>query len=82
MKVMLFSLPILARRINQRQETLLDVGSGPTVYVAMCFREWVDKIYLSDFADSNRKELDRWRKKEQPYFDWLAVANSIAFSEV
>ncbi|VDO85945.1 unnamed protein product [Soboliphyme baturini] len=76
LKLPIAFLPSVAARLPHCS-TLLDVGSGPTVYVAMGFRHKVDNIYLSDFADQNRRELQNWCRGKAN-FDWRPTAEAIA----
>ncbi|XP_034995823.1 nicotinamide N-methyltransferase [Zootoca vivipara] len=51
-------------------DTLIDIGSGPTIYqfLSSCgsFRE----IIATDYTDQNRNEIKRWLKKDPEAFDW------------
>lgn len=76
LKIILFFLPNLAARMN-KCETLLDVGSGPAVYMALGFRNKVDEIYLSDYTEQNRRELRLW-KAGTPSFNWTPISKAIA----
>lgn len=45
MQMVLFYLPnIIARLPNCK--SLLDFGAGPTIHVAICFRNKVDEVYF------------------------------------
>lgn len=53
-RLSLFALPTFAYTIaNAHPErkgwTLADIGAGPTVYSAICFRDVVDRAYLADY---------------------------------
>ncbi|CAI5795390.1 nicotinamide N-methyltransferase-like [Podarcis lilfordi] len=54
-------------------DTLIDIGSGPTIYqfLSSCgsFRE----IIATDYTDQNREEIKRWLKKDPEAFDWSQV---------
>ncbi|KAK5968758.1 hypothetical protein GCK32_009614, partial [Trichostrongylus colubriformis] len=70
----LFALPVFAHCMLQamppdERETLLDIGAGPTVYTALCFRDVVKTIYLSDFLEKNLHVLRNWRNDVSAY-DW------------
>lgn len=80
MQVVLQLLPNFAYRLPKGRR-LLDVGSGPTVHVALCFREKMDEIYLSDFAQESRDEIRRWLKNDTNRFDWTPVTKFIALME-
>lgn len=51
-------------------ETLIDIGSGPTIYQLLAACEAFQDITMSDFTDRNREELLRWLKKDPGAFDW------------
>ena len=59
---------------------MLDVGAGPTIYVALCFRETFEKIYLADYVEQNLDELRVWADG-QSTFDWSGVIRSVTRSE-
>ncbi|XP_021093283.1 indolethylamine N-methyltransferase isoform X2 [Heterocephalus glaber] len=56
-----------------RGETLIDVGSGPTIYQVLAACEAFSDITLSDFTDRNREELQKWLRKDVGAFDWTPV---------
>uniref|UniRef100_A0A915IJ54 Uncharacterized protein n=1 Tax=Romanomermis culicivorax TaxID=13658 RepID=A0A915IJ54_ROMCU len=84
MHVVLTLLPNVVRRLPVGGR-LLDVGSGPTVHVAMCFRKTAQNIYLSDYSDDSRKELFHWllsyRYWPAEKFDWSSITKFIAERE-
>ncbi|NP_001075512.1 indolethylamine N-methyltransferase [Oryctolagus cuniculus] len=51
-------------------DTLIDIGSGPTIYQVLAACESFKDITLSDFTDRNREELAKWLKKEPGAYDW------------
>ncbi|KPP57364.1 phenylethanolamine N-methyltransferase-like [Scleropages formosus] len=51
-------------------ETLVDVGSGPTLYQVLSGCEVFGRVVLTDFLEANRRELQRWLAGEQGSFDW------------
>lgn len=79
MLVMLRFLPNVACRL-ERGGRLLDIGSGPTVHVALCFRNIVDEIYLSDYVEQNRDAIEKWRTNDVK-FDWSNVSKFISMLE-
>ncbi|CAD6190443.1 unnamed protein product [Caenorhabditis auriculariae] len=84
-RVSLFALPVFAHlmiqsmRPNER-ETLLDIGAGPTVYSALCFRDVAKKVYLSDYVDRNLDVLRKWTKGENT-IDWKPTIKVIIRTE-
>ncbi|CAD5220707.1 unnamed protein product [Bursaphelenchus xylophilus] len=84
-RLCLFALPTFAALLRkacppEERLRLLDVGAGPTVYSAVCFRNVVDQIFLSDFLQQNLNHLDDW-VKEKRAFDWRPVIKTIARCE-
>ncbi|XP_049641286.1 indolethylamine N-methyltransferase-like [Suncus etruscus] len=68
-----FSLECLHKTFGSgglRGETLIDIGSGPTIYQLLAACEAFQDITMSDFTDHNREELLRWLKKDPGAFDW------------
>lgn len=51
-------------------DTLIDIGTGPTIYQVLSACESFRDITLSDFTDRNREELDKWLKKKPGAYDW------------
>ncbi|CAN2391874.1 indolethylamine N-methyltransferase, partial [Pristimantis euphronides] len=56
-----------------RGDTLLDFGSGASIYQLLSACEVFDKIIVSDFLEQNRKEFQRWLKKDPDAFDWNPI---------
>ncbi|XP_056397987.1 nicotinamide N-methyltransferase-like isoform X2 [Hyla sarda] len=54
-------------------ETLLDFGTGPTIYQLLSACEVFDKIIVSDFLEQNCAELQKWLKKDPDAFDWTHI---------
>lgn len=79
MRIILHYMPNCVERVP-RGGCMLDVGSGPTVHMAFCFRNRVSEIYLSDYNEANRQELNRWWQ-HQSTFDWSDVTKWIAQNE-
>jgi hypothetical protein len=67
----LFHLPNLVARIGPIH-SLLDFGCGPTIHVAVCFRQSAEHIFLADYLPQNREELARWLEGKSN-FDWTSV---------
>ncbi|KAM6201540.1 indolethylamine N-methyltransferase [Rhynchocyon petersi] len=51
-------------------DTLIDIGSGPTIYQLLAACESFRDITMSDFTDRNREELEKWLKKDPGAYDW------------
>ncbi|XP_058050717.1 nicotinamide N-methyltransferase-like isoform X1 [Ahaetulla prasina] len=51
-------------------DTLIDIGTGPTIYQFLSTCESFQEIIATDYTDQNREEVQRWLKKEPGAFDW------------
>ncbi|XP_075765914.1 nicotinamide N-methyltransferase isoform X2 [Pelodiscus sinensis] len=58
-------------------DTLIDIGSGPTIYQLLSACENFKEIVASDYTDRNRQELEKWLKKEPGAFDWTPVVKYV-----
>ncbi|XP_075694883.1 nicotinamide N-methyltransferase-like [Rhinoderma darwinii] len=56
-----------------RGDTLLDVGTGPSIYHLLSACEVFDKIIASDLVEQNRAEFQKWLKKDPDAFDWTHI---------
>ncbi|KAM6174641.1 phenylethanolamine N-methyltransferase [Erethizon dorsatum] len=54
--------------------TLIDIGSGPTVYQLLSACAHFEDITMTDFLEVNRQELGRWLREEPEAFDWSAYS--------
>ncbi|KAK0418560.1 hypothetical protein QR680_013640 [Steinernema hermaphroditum] len=84
-RVSLFVLPIFAHIMEETMApeerfSMIDVGSGPTIYSAVCFRTLVRRIYLTDYVESNLTVLEEWLNKSKP-FDWSTVISVVKRNE-
>ncbi|XP_025910194.1 phenylethanolamine N-methyltransferase [Nothoprocta perdicaria] len=50
--------------------TLIDVGSGPTIYQLLSACDHFEEIVATDYLAVNREELRRWARGEPGTFDW------------
>ncbi|XP_051894327.1 phenylethanolamine N-methyltransferase-like [Pristis pectinata] len=53
-----------------RGQTLLDIGSGPTLYQVISACDFFTTIIMSDYLEGNREELCKWLRAEPGAFDW------------
>ncbi|XP_074705536.1 phenylethanolamine N-methyltransferase [Strix aluco] len=53
-----------------RGHTLIDVGSGPTIYQLLSACDHFEEIVATDYLAVNREELGRWVRGEPGTFDW------------
>ncbi|VDM59383.1 unnamed protein product [Angiostrongylus costaricensis] len=64
----------------EERETLLDIGAGPTVYSALCFRDTVTRVYLSDYMTKNLEVLKKWCENTTTH-DWKPTIKVIKRTE-
>ncbi len=57
------------RNINARS-TLLEFGSGPTLYSLFTAAAYVDTIHVSDRLESNLHEIQLWKRDDEEAFNW------------
>ncbi|XP_053556511.1 phenylethanolamine N-methyltransferase-like [Bombina bombina] len=50
--------------------TLVDIGSGPTIYQILSAFELFDEVIISDYLEVNRNEIKSWLQDESGAFDW------------
>ncbi|CAB3402084.1 unnamed protein product [Caenorhabditis bovis] len=84
-RVSLFALPVFAHLMIQtmrphERQTLLDIGAGPTVYSALCFRDVVQRVHLADYVDRNLDVLRKWLRHENT-IDWAPTIKVIMRTE-
>ncbi|XP_032085462.1 nicotinamide N-methyltransferase-like [Thamnophis elegans] len=58
-------------------DTLIDIGTGPTIYQFLSANEFFREIIATDYTDQNRKEVQRWLKKEPGAFDWTLIVKYV-----
>ncbi|XP_069804629.1 nicotinamide N-methyltransferase-like [Dendropsophus ebraccatus] len=56
-----------------RGETLLDFGTGASIYHLLSACEVFDKIIVSDLLEKSRTEFQKWLKKDPDAFDWTHI---------
>ncbi|TKR70605.1 hypothetical protein L596_022610 [Steinernema carpocapsae] len=85
MQFVLNFLPTLVARVG-KIDRVLDFGAGPTIHVAVAFRNTAKEIYIADYLPQNRNELLKWHNKSS-HFEWdetlkiLAKAEGTSFPE-
>src|SRR5260370_7083294 len=57
------------RDINPRS-TLLEFGSGPTLYSLITAAAKVETIHVSDRLEGNLHEIELWKRVDEEAFDW------------
>ncbi|XP_060106509.1 nicotinamide N-methyltransferase-like [Heteronotia binoei] len=51
-------------------DTLIDIGSGASIYQLLSACESFREIIATDYSDQSREEMLRWLRKEPGAFDW------------
>ncbi|KAM4016812.1 indolethylamine N-methyltransferase-like [Anomaloglossus baeobatrachus] len=54
-------------------DTLIDFGAGPTIYHLLSAAEAFNNIITSDFLEQNRKQLEKWLRKDPDALDWTHI---------
>ena len=66
---------------NNKTARLLEFGGGPVIVNLISAVPYVDQITFSAFAESERKEIELWKNKEEGAHDWSshfqAVVNEV-----
>ncbi|NWS61843.1 NNMT methyltransferase, partial [Chunga burmeisteri] len=62
---------------GMKGDILIDIGCGPTIYQLLSACEHFQEIIALDYTDRNRRELERWLKKEAGAFDWQPVVKYV-----
>ncbi|XP_054854572.1 nicotinamide N-methyltransferase-like isoform X2 [Eublepharis macularius] len=82
--LLVFGLKKLYKAFNSggiKGDTLIDIGSGPTIYQFLSACESFREIIASDYTDGNREEMQRWLRKEPGAFDWSPVVKYLCEME-
>ncbi|XP_050777465.1 nicotinamide N-methyltransferase-like [Gopherus flavomarginatus] len=58
-------------------DTLIDIGSGPTIHQLLSACESFKEIIASDYTYRNHWELEKWLKNEPGAFDWTPVVKYV-----
>ncbi|XP_042331159.1 nicotinamide N-methyltransferase-like [Sceloporus undulatus] len=58
-------------------ETLIDIGSGPSIYQLLSACESFQEIIATEFLEQNREEMQKWLKKDPEAFDWTLMVKYI-----
>uniref|UniRef100_A0A8C5PXN7 Nicotinamide N-methyltransferase-like n=2 Tax=Leptobrachium leishanense TaxID=445787 RepID=A0A8C5PXN7_9ANUR len=51
-------------------ESIIELGSGPSIHHILSACKCFKKIYLTDYFQENLREIERWLKDEEDAFDW------------
>ncbi|XP_063799281.1 indolethylamine N-methyltransferase-like isoform X3 [Pseudophryne corroboree] len=60
-----------------RGDTLIDFGSGPTIYQVLTACDVFNNIILSDLLEQNRAELQKWLRKDPDALDWTHMIKCV-----
>ncbi|XP_060106510.1 nicotinamide N-methyltransferase-like [Heteronotia binoei] len=58
-------------------DTLIDIGSGATIYQLLSACESFREIIATDYTNQNREEMLRWLRKEPGAFDWSPLVKYV-----
>uniref|UniRef100_A0A9L0IYF7 Phenylethanolamine N-methyltransferase n=1 Tax=Equus asinus TaxID=9793 RepID=A0A9L0IYF7_EQUAS len=61
--------------------TLIDIGSGPTIYQLLSACAHFEDITMTDFLEANRQELGLWLREEPGAFDWSVYSQHVCLIE-
>ncbi|RYX81924.1 hypothetical protein EON83_22035 [bacterium] len=48
----------------------LEFGCGPTIHHALALANLVGELHMADYLESNRAEVEKWRRKDEGAFNW------------
>ncbi|XP_075694870.1 nicotinamide N-methyltransferase-like isoform X2 [Rhinoderma darwinii] len=51
-------------------QSLIEIGSGPSIHYILSACESFEKIYLTDYFQGNLTEIKKWLNSENDAFDW------------
>ncbi|XP_037349763.1 phenylethanolamine N-methyltransferase [Talpa occidentalis] len=57
--------------------TLIDIGSGPTIYQLLSACAHFEDITMTDYLEVNRRELGLWLREEPGAFDWSEYSQHV-----
>ncbi|KAM5140741.1 uncharacterized protein ACMZJ9_014607 [Mantella aurantiaca] len=58
-------------------DTIIDIGTGPTIHQLLSACEAFNNIIVSDFLEQNLAELQKWLKKAPGKFDWTSLIRRV-----
>ena len=58
---------------NLKGKRLIDIGCGPTIYGIISASKCFEEIVMSDIADGNRREIEKWLRNEEGCFNWRPI---------
>nr|XP_060643707.1 indolethylamine N-methyltransferase-like [Anolis sagrei ordinatus] len=60
-----------------RGDTLIDIGSGPSIYQLLSACESFKEIIASDLVEKNREEMQKWLRKDPKAFNWTPMVKYV-----
>ncbi|XP_078540096.1 nicotinamide N-methyltransferase-like [Lissotriton helveticus] len=75
-----FILPKLHETFSEgavQGDTLIDFGTGPSIYHLLSACESFKTIIATDISDMNRREIEKWLKNEPGAFAWSPVVKMV-----
>ncbi|XP_067326713.1 nicotinamide N-methyltransferase-like [Anolis sagrei] len=60
-----------------RGDTLIDMGSGPSIYQLLSPCEFFREIIVTDLLEQNRVEIQKWLKKDPEALDWTPMVKYV-----
>ncbi|KAM8813372.1 phenylethanolamine N-methyltransferase [Rhynchonycteris naso] len=61
--------------------SLIDIGSGPTIYQVLSACSHFEDITMTDFLEVNRQELGLWLREEPGSFNWSMYSQHVCLIE-
>ncbi|XP_068118217.1 nicotinamide N-methyltransferase-like [Hyperolius riggenbachi] len=62
---------------NVKGETLIDIGTGPSIHHLLSACNAFKNIIVSDFTDRNREEFQAWLSNKSTIFDWSPILKHV-----
>lgn len=62
---------------EHKGKLLIDVGSGPSIHSVISACDHYDEIVLSDFANDNRREIEKWLNNLEGSLDWKPILQHV-----
>ncbi|KAM3923849.1 phenylethanolamine N-methyltransferase isoform 2-T2 [Leptodactylus fuscus] len=73
--------PLELQRCEIKGCTLVDIGSGPTIYQLLSVSEHFQEVIMTDYLEVNRQELKMWLSNEPGAFDWSPYFKHVCMLE-
>ncbi|XP_068120205.1 indolethylamine N-methyltransferase-like [Hyperolius riggenbachi] len=75
-------LPFVLERLAKifgkvKGDTMIDIGTGPTIYQLLSACEAFKNVIVSDFTDKNREEFKTWLTNQPGAHDWSPVVKYV-----